>query len=129
MPLLVGGDLGFLREAAPVLKVLAKLSAVPELIEDEAEFAKQVAASSPDAGAGAAKLALKVEIDVEAERARLDKEDHPPGRRDRQGHRQAGNESFVARARRLPWSSRSAPGVADFSATVGLLREQRARLS
>ncbi|WP_163306654.1 hypothetical protein, partial [Enterobacter ludwigii] len=40
VPLLVGGDLSFLSEAAAVLKVLAKLSAV-ELIADEAEFARQ----------------------------------------------------------------------------------------
>ena len=44
VPLLVGGDLSFLAEAAAVLKVLAKLSAV-ELISDEAEFAKQSATS------------------------------------------------------------------------------------
>ena len=39
VPLLVGGDLSFLTEAAAVLKVLAKLSAV-ELLNDDAEFAR-----------------------------------------------------------------------------------------
>ena len=125
VPLLVGGDLGFLREAAPVLKVLAKLSAV-ELIEDEAEFAKQ-SASSPVLVQGAAKLALKVEIDVEAERARLDKEITRLDGEIVKATAKLGNESFVARAPAAVVEQERAR-VADFSATVGRLREQRARL-
>jgi valyl-tRNA synthetase len=125
VPLLVGGDLSFLREAAPVLKVLAKLSSV-ELIEDEAEFAKQ-SASSPVLVQGAAKLALKVEIDVEAERARLDKEITRLEGEIVKANAKLGNESFVARAPAAVVEQERAR-VADFSATVVRLREQRARL-
>ncbi|MFO1226577.1 valine--tRNA ligase [Roseateles sp.] len=125
VPLLVGGDLSFLREAAPVLKVLAKLASV-ELIEDEAEFAKQ-SASSPVLVQGAAKLALKVEIDVEAERARLDKEITRLDGEIVKANAKLGNESFVARAPAAVVEQERAR-VADFSATVVRLREQRARL-
>ena len=44
VPLLVGSDTGFIAEAAPFLKVLAKLSEV-KIIADDAEFA--AASASP----------------------------------------------------------------------------------
>ena len=125
VPLLVGGDLSFLSEAAAVLKVLAKLSAV-ELISDEAEFAKQ-SATSPVLVHGAAKLALKVEIDVEAERARLTKEATRLEGEIVKAEAKLGNESFVARAPAAVVEQERAR-VAGFKETVARLREQLARL-
>jgi valyl-tRNA synthetase len=125
VPLLVGGDLSFLSEAAAVLKVLAKLSAV-ELIADEAEFAKQ-SATAPVLVHGAAKLALKVEIDVEAERARLTKEITRLEGEIAKAEAKLGNESFVARAPAAVVEQERAR-VAGFKETVLRLREQLARL-
>ena len=125
VPLLVGGDLSFLSEAAAVLKVLAKLSAV-ELIADEAEFAQQ-SATSPVLLYGAAKLALKVEIDVEAERARLTKEATRLEGEIVKAEAKLGNESFVARAPAAVVEQERAR-VAGFKETVVRLREQLARL-
>ena len=125
VPLLVGGDLSFLREAAPVLKVLAKLSAV-ELIEDEAEFAQQ-SATAPVLVHGAAKLALKVEIDIEAERARLGKEITRLDGEITKAQAKLSNESFVARAPAAVVEQERGR-VAEFQATVARLREQLARL-
>lgn len=125
VPLLVGGDLSFLSEAAAVLKVLAKLSAV-ELIADEAEFARQ-SATSPVLVHGAAKLALKVEIDVEAERARLTKEATRLEGEIAKAEAKLGNESFVARAPAAVVEQERAR-VAGFKETVARLREQLARL-
>ena len=125
VPLLVGGDLSFLTEAAAVLKVLAKLSAV-ELIADEAEFAKQ-SATSPVLVHGAAKLALKVEIDVAAERARLTKEITRLEGEITKAEAKLGNESFVARAPAAVVEQERAR-VAGFKETVARLQEQLKRL-
>jgi valyl-tRNA synthetase len=125
VPLLVGGDLSFMTEAAPVLKALAKLSEV-QLIADEAEFAK-LSATSPVLVHGAAKLALKVEIDVEAERARLTKEIARLEGEIVKATAKLGNESFVARAPAAVVEQERAR-VAEFSATVVRLKEQLARL-
>ncbi|MCE4536560.1 valine--tRNA ligase [Pelomonas sp. P7] len=125
VPLLVGGDLSFLAEAAAVLKVLAKLSAV-ELIADEAEFARQ-SANAPVLVHGAAKLALKVEIDVEAERARLTKEATRQEGEIAKIEAKLGNEGFVARAPAAVVEQERAR-LAGFKETVVRLREQLARL-
>ena len=125
VPLLVGGDLSFLREAAPVLKMLAKLSAV-DLIEDEAEFARQ-SESAPVLLHGAARLALKVEIDVAAEQARLSKEATRLEGEIVKAEAKLGNESFVARAPAAV-VAQERERVAGFKDTVLRLREQLARL-
>ncbi|MBW8893936.1 MAG: valine--tRNA ligase, partial [Burkholderiales bacterium] len=125
VPLLVGGDLSFLAEAAAVLKVLAKLSAV-ELISDEAEFTKQ-SATSPVLVHGAAKLALKVEIDVEAERARLTKEKTRQEGEIVKIDAKLSNEGFVARAPAAVVEQERAR-LATFKETVARLTEQLARL-
>ena len=125
VPLLVGGDTGFIAQAAPVLKVLAKLAEV-QIMGDEAAFAA-ASAQSPVLVHGEARLALKVEIDVEAERARLGKEIARLEGEITKAEAKLGNESFVARAPEAV-VAQERQRVADFSATVVRLREQLARL-
>jgi len=125
VPLLVGGDTGFIQEAAAVLKTLAKLSEV-QILADEAEFTRQ-SASSPVLVHGDARLALKVEIDVEAEKARLGKEIARLEGETAKANAKLGNESFVARAPAAVVEQEK-QRVADFGATLERLREQLARL-
>jgi len=125
VPLLVGGDTGFIAQAAPVLKVLAKLAEV-QIMGDEAAFAA-ASAQSPVLVHGEARLALKVEIDVEAERARLGKEIARLEGEITKAEAKLGNESFVARAPEAV-VAQERQRVADFGATVVRLREQLARL-
>jgi len=121
VPLLVGGDLSFIREAAAALKVLAKLEKV-ELIEDEATFT-EASAMSPVLVHGAARLALKVEIDVEAEKARLSKEIARLEGEVAKATAKLSNESFVARAPAAV-VEQERQRIADFGNTVTRLRAQ-----
>lgn len=125
VPLLVGGDLSFIREAAPALKVLAKLEKV-ELIEDEAAF-NQASSMSPVLVHGAARLALKVEIDVEAEKARLSKEIARLEGEVAKATAKLSNESFVARAPAAV-VEQERQRIAEFSSTVARLRAQLEQL-
>jgi valyl-tRNA synthetase len=95
VPLLITGGDGFLAEAAPALKALAKLSEV-RLVDAEA-FASATA-MAPVLVLGSAKLALEVQIDVDAERARLAKEIARLEGEIAKAQAKLGNESFVARA-------------------------------
>jgi len=126
VPLLVGGDTGFIAEAALLLKALAKLADV-QLIADEAEFAK-ASASSPVLVHGEARLALKVEIDVAAEQARLAKEIARLQGEISKAQGKLTNESFVARAPAAV-VEQERQRVAEFSATVARLQDQAARLA
>ncbi len=125
VPLLVGGDTGFIAEAAPFLKVLAKFSEV-RIMADEAAFAA-ASQNSPVLVHGEARLALHVEIDVEAERARLAKEIARLDGEIVKAQAKLGNESFVARA---PASvvEQERQRIAEFTATVARLRAQADRL-
>lgn len=125
VPLLVGGDLSFIREASPVLKVLAKLSDV-QLIEDEAAF-NAASRLSPVLVHGAARLALKVEIDVEAEKARLGKEIARLDGEIAKATAKLSNESFVARAPAAV-VEQERQRIGDFSNTVTRLRAQLSQL-
>ncbi|MBV8471336.1 MAG: valine--tRNA ligase [Burkholderiaceae bacterium] len=125
VPLLVGGDTGFIKEAAALLKTLAKLSDV-QVLDDEAEFTRQ-SATSPVLVHGDTRLALKVEIDVEAEKARLGKEIARLEGEIGKANAKLGNESFVARAPAAVVEQEK-QRVTDFSATLERLREQLARL-
>ncbi|WP_348703710.1 valine--tRNA ligase [Acidovorax soli] len=125
VPLLVGGDLSFIREAAAALKVLAKLEKV-ELIEDEAAFT-EASAMSPVLVHGAARLALKVEIDVEAEKARLSKEIARLEGEVAKATAKLSNESFVARAPAAV-VEQERQRIADFGNTVTRLRAQLSQL-
>ncbi|MBX3637910.1 MAG: class I tRNA ligase family protein, partial [Rubrivivax sp.] len=72
VPLLTQGDAGFVAQAAPLLKALARIAEV-RVLDDEAAFAAATR-NAPVAVSGGLRLALHVEIDVDAERARLAKE-------------------------------------------------------
>jgi valyl-tRNA synthetase len=126
VPLLVGGDTGFIAQAAPLLKVLAKLSEV-QIIGDEAAFS-QASSMSPVLVQGAARLALKVEIDVDAEKARLAKEIARLDGEIAKAEAKLGNESFVARAPEAV-VAQERQRMADFGQTVSRLKDQLARLA
>ncbi|QPF73445.1 valine--tRNA ligase [Roseateles sp. DAIF2] len=121
VPLLACGELDFLRQAAPALKVLAKLAEV-QLIEDEAAF-NDASAMSPVLVLGGTRLALKVEIDVEAEKARLAKEIARLDGEIGKATAKLSNESFVARAPAAV-VEQERQRIADFSNTVTRLRAQ-----
>ncbi|MCH7345918.1 valine--tRNA ligase [Pelomonas sp. CA6] len=125
VPLLVGGDQGFIAEAAPLLKTLAKLAEV-QLIADEAAF-QQASANLPVLVHGQARLALKVEVDVEAERARLAKEIARLEGEIAKANAKLSNESFVARAPEAV-VAQERQRVAEFGATLERLVAQAARL-
>jgi len=120
------GDAGFVAQAAPLLKALAKLSDVA-VFSDEAAFA-EASALSPVVVAAGVRLALKVEIDVDAERARLAKEIARLDGEITKAHAKLGNESFVARAPAAVVEQERAR-LADFTQTVARLKDQLARLA
>lgn len=126
VPLLVGGDTGFIRQAAAILQTLAKLTEV-KIIDDEAAFA-EATRMSPVLVHGAARLALHVEIDVEAEKARLAKEIARLEGEIAKIDAKLGNEGFVARAPAAV-VEQERQRLADFSATVVRLKDQAARLA
>ncbi|HEX7435942.1 MAG TPA: valine--tRNA ligase, partial [Caldimonas sp.] len=72
VPLYACGDAGFVHEAAPLLRALAKLSDV-KVFADDAAF-EQATANAAAAAVGGVRLALHVEVDVAAEQGRLVKE-------------------------------------------------------
>ena len=125
LPLFAVGDAAFLREAAPLLQALAKLSEV-KVFDDEAAWSA-AAQSAPVAVVGEARLCLFMEIDVAAEKARLGKEVTRLEAELAKARGKLANEAFVAKA---------PPAVIDqehqrieqFSATLARLQEQLARL-
>ncbi|WP_428507312.1 valine--tRNA ligase [Roseateles sp.] len=125
VPLLVGGDTGFIAEAAALLQALAKLSGV-QIFSDEAAF-QAASATSPVLVHGEARLALHVEIDVAAETARLAKEIARLDGEIAKIEAKLGNEGFVARAPAAV-VEQERQRLNDFSATVSRLRDQAARL-
>jgi len=126
VPLLTLGDAGFIAEAAPLLKALAKLSEVQVLVDDDAFAAATEMA--PVAVQGQARLALKVEIDVAAERERLAKEIARLQGEIAKAEGKLGNESFVARAPAAVVEQERAR-LADFTATLAKLQQQHQRLA
>jgi valyl-tRNA synthetase len=125
LPLYAVGDAGFMREAAPVLQALAKLSEV-KVFDDEAAWSA-AAQAVPVAVVGEARLALHIEIDIPAERARLTKEAARIEGEIAKAKGKLGNEAFVAKAPAAVIAQEN-QRVADFSATLGRLREQLGRL-
>jgi valyl-tRNA synthetase len=125
VPLLTAGDAGFVAEAAPLIKALAKLSEV-RVLEGESDFA-QASAAAAVVVLGDLRLALHVEVDLAAERMRLDKEMLRLEGEIVKALAKLGNESFVARAPQVVVAQERAR-MSDFSATLQRLREQRARL-
>ena len=125
VPLLTTGDADFIRQAAPILQALGKLSEVQLL--DEAAFAAATS-MAPVAVHGEARLALHVEIDIEAEKVRLGKEITRLQGEIAKAQAKLGNESFVARAPAAVVEQEKAR-VADFSATLERLQGQLQRLA
>ena len=125
VPLRAIGDNAFLREAAPLLAALAKLSEV-QVFDDEAAFA-QATRTAPVVVRGASRLALHVEIDVAAERERLGKEIARLEGEIGKATAKLANESFVARAPAAV-VAQERQRIADFTATRDRLRDQLARL-
>ncbi len=114
-----------MREIAPVLQNLAKLSEV-QVFEDEVAWS-QATQSAPVAVVGDARLALFVEIDVAAERARLGKEAARLEGEIAKAGAKLSNEAFVAKAPPAVIAQEK-KRVSDFGATLARIREQLARL-
>ena len=125
LPLLVLGDADFMRNAAPVIKSLAKLNDV-NVFDDEAAWAT-AAQGAPVAMVGESRICLFVEVDVAAEKARLGKEvTRLEGELVKAGARLS-NEAFVAKAPPAVLEQEK-KRMADFTATLEKLRAQLARL-
>jgi valyl-tRNA synthetase len=121
LPLIAQGARAHLAEFAPYLKALAKLEAV-EIVD-----ALPAGSIAPVQIVGDFRLMLHVEIDVEAERARLDREIARIAGEVQRAAAKLGNASFVERA---PANvvAQERERLAGFEASLGRLREQRAKL-
>ena len=126
VPLYVAGDDAFIAQAAPVLKTLARLSEV-KLFDDEAAFT-QATGQCAVAVQGASRVALVVAVDVAAETGRLDKEIARLQGEIAKAGAKLSNQSFVGRAPAAAVAQEQ-QRVADFTATVARLQDQRARLT
>jgi len=125
LPAYVTGDAAFIREAAPVLQALAKLSEV-KLFDDEASWA-QAAKAAPVAVVGQAHLCLYMEIDVAAEKVRLGKEAARLQGELAKAEGKLGNEAFVAKAPPAV-IEQERKRIADFTATLEKIQGQLTRL-
>jgi len=125
VPLLAVGDDDFLRAAAPLLKALARLSEVT-VFDGDPSFAAATS-DSPVAVVGETRVALQVRIDRAAELARLAKEMERIAGEIAKAVAKLGNERFVGRAPAAVVDQEK-KRVADFTATLSRLRDQRARL-
>jgi valyl-tRNA synthetase len=124
VPLLAAGDGAFIDAAAPLIKMLAKVSDVQPL--DDAAFADATQAA-PVAVAGTVRLALKVEVDVVAEQARLAKEIARLDGEVAKAEAKLANAGFVARAP-LAVVEQEQRRLADFRQALRRLRDQSDRL-
>lgn len=125
LPLYVVGDEAFVADWSAVLQALAKLSEV-KVFDDEAAWSAAVQAA-PVAVVGAARLCLFMPIDVAAERARLDKEIARLQGEVAKAQGKLANEAFVAKAPAAV-IEQERQRLADFTATLTKLQQQRARL-
>ena len=126
LPLFVVGDNAFMRQSAPVIKALAKLSEV-KVFESEAEWAA-AAQAAPVAVVGEARVCLHMEVDVAAEKARIGKEITRLEGELVKVQAKLANEAFVAK---VPPAvlEQERKRLTDFTATLEKLREQLARLN
>jgi valyl-tRNA synthetase len=115
-----------MREAAPVLQALAKLSEV-KVFDDEAAWAA-AAQAAPVAVVGEARLCLFMEIDVAAEKARLTKEAARLEGEIAKAEGKLSNEKFVAKAPPAV-IEQERKRIAEFTATLGKVRGQLVRHS
>jgi len=95
VPLVAAGNAALLREFAPCLKVLAKLSDV-EVVDALAPATN--AGAAPVRIVGDYRLMLKIEVDVAAERERLHKEIARLESEIAKANSKLGNAGFVERA-------------------------------
>ncbi|HQR98622.1 MULTISPECIES: valine--tRNA ligase [unclassified Polaromonas] len=126
LPLFVVGDHAFMRQSAPVIKALAKLSEV-RVFESETEWAA-AAQAAPVAVVGEARVCLHMEVDVAAEKARIGKEIARLEGELVKVQAKLANEAFVAK---VPPAvlEQERKRLTDFTATLEKLREQLARLN
>ncbi|HYO27748.1 MAG TPA: valine--tRNA ligase [Azonexus sp.] len=122
MPLLVAGGGEEIKEFAPILQALGKLSEV-QIVDD-----MPADAMAPVAVVGETRMMLKVEIDVAAERVRLAKEIEKLEKQISIAQGKLANEGFVARAPAAVIDQEK-QRVADFTATLEQLKPQLAKLA
>jgi valyl-tRNA synthetase len=125
LPAYVLGDATFMREAAPVLQALGKLSEV-RVFDDEAAWAA-AAQAAPVAVVGDARLCLYMEIDVAAEKARLSKEAARLEGELAKANGKLANQAFVAKAPAAV-IEQERKRIADFGAALEKIRGQLQRL-
>ena len=119
------GESDFLRQATPVLQALAKLSEF-RVFDDESQWAV-AAQGAPVAVVGEARICLHMEVDVAAEKARLGKEVARLEGEIAKTQVKLSNEVFVSRAPPAIIEQEK-KRMADFTATVGKVKDQLARL-
>jgi valyl-tRNA synthetase len=115
----------FMREQAPVLQALAKLSEV-RVFDDEASWSA-AAQAAPVAVVGEIRVCLFMQVDVAAEKTRLGKEVARLQGEIGKAQGKLANESFVAKAPAAVLEQER-KRLADFSATLAKVQEQLARL-
>ncbi|MBL8404684.1 MAG: valine--tRNA ligase, partial [Dechloromonas sp.] len=120
-PLIVAGGGDEIREFAPILQALGKLSEV-QIVDD-----MPADAVAPVAVVGETRLMLKVEIDVAAEKERLKKEIDKLEKQISIAQGKLSNEGFVARAPAAVVEQEK-QRVAEFTATLEKLKPQLAKL-
>jgi len=126
VPMLAIGDATFIDSAAPLLKVLAKVSEVHRPADDATFTAATQAA--PVAIQGDVRIALQVRVDVAAEKARLLKEISRLTGEIAKAEAKLGNQSFLARAPAAV-VAQERQRVADFRQALRRLEDQQARLA
>jgi valyl-tRNA synthetase len=125
LPAFILGDVQFMREAAPVLQALARLSEV-KVFEDESAWAS-AAQAAPVAVVGQARLCLYMKVDAAAEKARLGKEGARLAAEVAKANAKLSNQAFVAKAPAAV-IEQERKRIADFTATLEKLQDQLRRL-
>ncbi len=125
LPLYVSGEADFIREAAPALQALAKLSEV-KVFTDEAAWSAATQAA-PVAVVGNSRICLHMEMDAGAEKLRLGKEATRLQTEITKAQAKLANPGFVAKAPPAVLQQEQ-QCIADFSATLAKVQQQLARL-
>jgi len=128
LPLFVmatAAESAFMKNAAPVLLALAKLSEV-RVFDDEPAWST-AAQAAPVAVVGEARICLFMQVDAAAEKLRLGKELARLEGEIVKAAAKLGNEAFVARAPATV-IDQERKRLADFEATVTKVKDQLARL-
>jgi valyl-tRNA synthetase len=125
MPAFILGDASFMREAAPVLQALARLSEV-KVFDDEAAWAA-AAQAAPVAVIGQARLCLYMQVDAAAEKARIGKEAERLKGEVAKSTAKLSNQAFVAKAPAAV-IEQERKRISEFTATLEKLQDQVRRL-